>query len=906
MTIDCGSCPCNERAFVPRPSGGFELAVVLDSPNESEAKYGTWLHGKRGGASALLRQVLEHYVDLDDVYFCSAVNCRPNPKKKAMQKNAMHGCRGRLVGELREAGVDKVLCVGPMGYGALTSQKALPAITKVRGRWKQAYGMNVMATLPPGFAIGEYEYFRDLARDVDKFFNTDGPEPQPDLEMVVLESVQELDEALEVIARYPFVSCDLETTGFSARSDRPLACGLGVLEGRDGIVYVLPEDMLESKKVWRRLQKLLNGPMDVVFHNAKFDLQFFINLFAAFGLEYAPQNVHDTMMLHYALDERPMGKYKCHSLENIARVRYDAPDYGIKMSEWLPTFAGAPPELREEMRHNMHIYMSLDVYYTGRLFPDLWNECLEEDETLLDLYERLFMPGTLALAEVENHGILLDRPMFEDSSVHLQIKADEILERIRDHVGNDDFNPGSPMQVKKLVYDDLGMDLMAGIEAAEAQVVDSRGDSKEDTRKQQNAARSSRNTSLETQALITEMKSDALANISSRKEGIRSRGTYTDPARLKSSPTAAPVLRMIARGYPDHAQLLEDICEWRNYSKNVGTYVNGLLRRCDVDGRIHGTFNIHGTASGRLSSTDPNLQNMPPASHTGIAIRSGFMAPEGWSIIDCDYKQLEVRMAGEMSHDPAMKELFESGGDPHSETSKIIYGREDVSHYERMLGKILTFGLLYGRSPDSIATGPEAEDIVARGGKRWGPNDVREFFGNLLGRWAVYAEWRQRCREAPYKQGEITFSIGRKRRFDFIPKHDGGHAGRQGINTPCQGTASDFCLYAVIRLTQELKPYRAHVISTVHDSILLECHDDDLEVVLPIVERVMTQDTLWETEVPLAIDMKVSKRWNEDDDTEYGGTDKSDEAAKTKMRSTEAGVRQSMHKMIVAEHKDLE
>jgi DNA polymerase-1 len=219
-----------------------------------------------------------------------------------------------------------------------------------------------------------------------------------------------------------------------------------------------------------------------------------------------------------------------------------------------------------------------------------------------------------------------------------------------------------------------------------------------------------------------------------------------------------------------------------------------------------------------------------------------------------------------------MLEMFERGGDPHAETSYRIYGKEDVSHYERMLGKIITFGLLYGRSPDSIATGPEAEDIVARGGKRWAPEDVREFFGNLLGSWNVYAKWRQECREAPYKDGEIKFSVGRKRRFHFVPKHDGGHTGRQGINTPCQGTASDFCFYGLIRLHEKLKGYDAQVVATVHDSLLVEVRDDQLDEVLEIVVETMERDTLWETKVPLKVDLKLCKRWGEDDDDQYALT----------------------------------
>lgn len=832
----CSGCPCSTGAFVERSSPS-EFAVVIDSPSEGEVKGGRWLVGRKGGAQALLRELLGAYANLDDIYFTSAVNCRPNPTKKAMQKKAMLACRDRLVKELVDSGIEKVLCIGPMGWGSIMDEKTLPAITKVRGRWREAHGMQVMATLPPGFAIGEPEYFRDLAYDVEKFFTTPGKQPWPEVDLWIPETVEEVDEAFEFLYEHPYIACDLETTGFSPIAHRPLAAGFGVLKGEDGTVVVLSEKMLESRKVWRRIEKLLNGKHELVFHNAKFDLQHLKTGLLERGLVYDPTNIHDTMMLHYALDERPMGKYKCHGLEHLAAIRYDAPDYGIEMGKWLKVWETASPEVRESMRAKMHSYMGLDVYYTARLYPDLYNQCLDEDEDLLEVYERLFMPGTIALADVEYHGLLLDREMYEKSRINLAQKAGVILDRIREYTEDPEFNPGSPKQVKEFVYEHLGLTIDAGMAAAVAQITD----------------------------------------ISGRKEGIRSRGTYTDPTRLKSSPTAAPVLRMIARGHPEHAQFLEDVCEWRNLSKNAGTYINGLLSRCDVDGRVRGTLNIHGTASGRLSSTNPNLQNMPPASHTGIAIRSGFMAPPGYSLIDCDYKQLEVRIAAECSRDPAMKELFDAGGDPHAATSKIIYGREDVSHYERMLGKILTFGLLYGRSPDSIATGPEAEDIVARGGKRWGPNDVREFFDNLLGNWAVYAKWRAECRQSPYTDGEIKFSIGRKRRFHFIPKHDGGHTGRQGINTPCQGTASDFCLYALIRLREKLKPYRAQVVSTVHDSLLIECHDDDLEAVVPIVEDTMERDSLWPTYIPLKVDLKVTKRWGQDDDEQYGGTSSADD-----------------------------
>src|SRR5690606_24302301 len=140
-----------------------EIAIVLDHPTEAEANADLWFRGKRGGAGELLKTSIEGMgYKVEDLYVCSALNCRPQANKKALLKKAMLSCKRRLVSELKAAGVKKVLCVGAVGFSALMSEEKLLAITNVRGCWKQAYGMNVMATLPPAFVIGQPDYFRDF------------------------------------------------------------------------------------------------------------------------------------------------------------------------------------------------------------------------------------------------------------------------------------------------------------------------------------------------------------------------------------------------------------------------------------------------------------------------------------------------------------------------------------------------------------------------------------------------------------------------------------------------------------------------------------------------------------------------------------------------------------------------
>lgn len=819
----CRNCPSHAGCIVTRCHEKADMAIVLDAPTAMEGKADEWLRSKRGGAGALLSTTIEAAGGvIADMYVCSAINCQPDMKKSAMVKNAMLSCRERLLYELKAAGVRKVLSIGPVGYSALMSIDRVAPITKVRGRWKQAYGMNIMATVPPGFCLGNPDFFRDFARDVEKFITTDGPLPSPDLELWTPESLEELVEAFTFLEEFEYVSCDIETTGFSPIGDRPLAIGYAALEDTSGTAVVIDEALLDKKRTWRLIAAQLNDPEhETVFHNAKFDLQFLKRGITDRQFRYAPDAVHDTMLLNYLIDERPIGaKMPVHGLEHLAMWRFDAPDYGINMGKWLDEWREAPELDRRRMRADMHVYLSLDCYYTARLYPELWNEALDDDN-VLDVYERLLIPGTYALADIEYHGILLDVDMFEESKVVLERKTQAVTAKLQRITGIKDFNPGSPQQVQKYIYnspddpDFPGLGLPFG---------------------------------LETDPRTGEVFHTA------RRGGMR------------EGPTAAPVIKALGVRFPEHAATIDLICDYRNYAKNAGTYVKGLLSRVDVDDRLRSTYNINGTATGRLSSSNPNLQNIPDASHTGVEVRGGFIAGEGNVFVYADYKQLEVRIAAWLSGDPKMKEVFESGRDPHQEIAWSIYQKpkEEISHYMRWLAKNILFGLLYGRGPESVATGPEQEDIVRYGGSRWTVPDVQKFFNNLLAEWEVYAAWQAERRRAGYRDGEVTMPSGRKKRFPFIPTHDAGYVGRASFNNPTQGTASDFTLFALIQLHQMLPAY-AKIVLTVHDSIMVECPQTKADEIAELMRHVMEDMPLFDIDVPLAADIEIFERWAGDE-----------------------------------------
>lgn len=833
----CSGCRCSTQGAVFRPLERCATAVVFDFPTELELKRDEWLASRRKGARAVFQAALEALgVDPDDVYFCSAVNCRPNPRKKALLRHAMIACRQRLLRELQDAGVERVLSVGPLAYSMLAGEPSLLAITGVRGRWmpvkkvlnedrrgfsvEDVPDMQVMATYDPSFAMRDPLYFRDIAWDLKKFFSTNGRMPDPDVRIWVPETIAEAKEAHSFLRSAGTIASDVETTGLSPIAESVLAMGFAILDDDDGesaTVVIFDEDLLSKKTTWRLVADLLNDEdIELVYHNAKFDLQHIKDNLLERGLPYEPRNIHDTMMLHYTLDERPIGKYKSHSLEQLARVRYDAPDYGIGVKRWLEEWAVATPYDRRRMRHELHLYLALDCYYTARLFPDLWNEALAEDEALLDLYDDLLMPATLALADIEYHGILIDRQFYQQARLDLQARLDAMLRRIKEqlHALNvspslaDTFNPGSPKQVRELIYDEFRLPFGLTVDK------------------------------------------DGKVYHTARRGG------------LQEGPTAAPVLKSLAYRFPEYKDIIDDICEYRNLAKNMGTYVVGLLERVDVDSRMRTSFNLCGTATGRLSSSNPNLQNIPDASHTGVEIRAGFIPPEGHVLIEADYKQLEVRIAAWLSGDDVMRAVFESGRDPHQEIAFSIYNKpkEEVTHYMRWLAKNILFGLLYGRGYESVATGPEQEDIAARGGRRWGLEEVKGFYDNLLAQWRRFAAWQKAQKEMGYRDGVIKMPTGRRRRFDFIPPNDAGYVGRASFNNPIQGTASDFTLDALIKLHARL-PEGAHIVLTVHDAIIIECRKDLVDEVTDLIREVMERDTLFDIDVPLLADVEVEERW---------------------------------------------
>ena len=301
-------------------------------------------------------------------------------------------------------------------------------------------------------------------------------------------------------------------------------------------------------------------------------------------------------------------------------------------------------------------------------------------------------------------------------------------------------------------------------------------------------------------------------------------------------------IKKTSRGYSTGAKELEklkdehpvvaEIIRYRETMKLLSTYIAPLIEQVAADGRIHSTFTQNVTATGRLSSLNPNLQNIPVRSEEGKRIRRGFVAPEGKVLVSADYSQFELRLAAVLAGDEALVSDFNQDIDIHTKTAAEVYQipMEEVTKLQRRVAKVINFGIMYGMSPKGLSDATEMNFFEA---KRF----IDEYFKV---RQKIYAYLNQTLREAR-ETGEVRTFYGRKRptpdvkSSNFIIRNA---AERAAQNMPIQGTEADLMKRAMIAVDKKL-PEGAKLVLQIHDSLVVECDQSDEEVVKMILQKEM-------------------------------------------------------------------
>ncbi|HKX13154.1 MAG TPA: DNA polymerase, partial [bacterium] len=329
-----------------------------------------------------------------------------------------------------------------------------------------------------------------------------------------------------------------------------------------------------------------------------------------------------------------------------------------------------------------------------------------------------------------------------------------------------------------------------------------------------------------------------------------------------------PVQRKTKTGYSTDVEVLselaklhdlpKEILEYRSLTKLKSTYVDNLLNIADpATHRVHTNFNQTIAETGRLSSNDPNLQNIPIRSEDGAKIRRAFIADSGFQLMSADYSQIELRVLAELSGDAALCQAFSQDLDVHRMTAASIYGvpEDKVSSAQRGAGKTVNFAVVYGQGPFGLS----AQLGVSQ-------QEAKRYIDQYFAKYSGVRDYKEKVLAEARRKKEVRTLMGRRR---FVPEIEGKNtmarnlAERIAFNTVIQGTAADIIKKAMIDIVAEMdkKGLASRLLLQVHDELIFEIKDGELEAMKDLVRRGMEQAVPFK--IPLKVEMGIGANWAE-------------------------------------------
>ena len=570
-----------------------------------------------------------------------------------------------------------------------------------------------------------------------------------------------LDNALN--SDYDFIALDSETSALYCRDGYMLGFSMSY-EPEHG-VYV-DCDAIDEKA--EHLMQLLFDKKRVVFHNAKFDLQWF-----QYQFNFKFPRFEDTMLMHYMFDENP----GTHGLKTLALKHTDYGDYEAELDAWITDYRKRTGILKASFSYDMipfdvmvH-YAAMDAIVTFLLFQK-FEAAIVKNEKLTWVYKNILIEGCRFLTQVESNGVPFDSFRLEKAQKIMQEDIDNAVEKLQSYPevkafikAKGGFNPNSTVQLRSLLFDYIGLTPTG-----------------------------------------------------------KKTGTGADS-------TDAESLQKLAQEHEIPALILEV----RQKVKIKTTYLDKIIPNLDMDGRLRTNFNLHGTTSGRLSSSGKlNMQQLPRDNPT---VKGCIKAKEGNIIVAMDLTTAEVYCAAVLADDKNLMKVFKDGGNFHSTIAKQVFRLpcevEDVAeHYsiERQQAKAVTFGIMYGAGPAKIS-----EQVTKDSGKYFSPAEAKGVIDDYFMAFPKLKAWLSNTQKFIQANGFIYSHFGRKRRLPNVFSQDKGiasHEVRSGVNALVQSVASDVNLLGAIDMQKYIVKtgMKAKIFALVHDSILAEVPEDEVEL----------------------------------------------------------------------------
>ena len=618
-----------------------------------------------------------------------------------------------------------------------------PAIIKFKPEAKKAFEDAIQSI--SGYVSGELK-IEKLSED--KCYGIDDKE-------TALKFVQ-----AAIDAPLPYIALDSETSALYCRDGYMLGFSMSY-EADHGIYCDC--DVIDEE-VEAKMQELFNKKI-VVFHNAKFDLQWFIY---HFNFEFP--NFEDTMLMHYMFDENP----GTHGLKQLAMKHTPFGDYEKPLEDFIAQYRRSHGILKEAFSYDlipfeiMKDYAAMDAVCTYLLFQKFENALVKNDR-LYGVYRDILIPACRFLTDIQDHGVPFDKErltfaqgiMTEDIAKAVAELYEFPEVRQFEVAKGKDFNPNSTVQLRSLLFDFIGL------------------------------------------------------NPTGKKTGT---GAHS---------TDAEVLGQLAE---DHA-VPKHILEIRQKNKIKTTYLDKIIPNLDMDSRLRTGFNLHGTTSGRLSSSGKlNMQQLPRDNPT---VKGCIKARPGHKIVSMDLTTAEMYVAAVLAKDVGLQNVFKEGGNFHSNIAKQVFNlpceAEQVDEFykdKRQQAKAVSFGIMYGAGPAKISW-----QVSKDSGTEFSMHDAQSVIKDYFQSFPNLKKWLDDCGSFIRSNAYIYSEFGRKRRLPNARSKDKGiasHEVRSGINFLVQSVASDINLLGAIDMQHYInrKGMKSKIFGLVHDSVLAEVPED--------------------------------------------------------------------------------
>ncbi|MEG3975234.1 DNA polymerase I [Microcoleus sp. herbarium8] len=684
----------------------------------------------------------------------------------------------------------------------------------------------------------------------------------------IIQTIEQLNELVQLLETHTDknspVAWDTETTALEPRDAELVGIGCCWGTGEQDLAYIPTGhktgknlDKATALNALRPILESENYPK--ALQNAKFDR----SILRCQGIKLAGV-VFDTMLASYVLNPETS-----HSLSELSR-KY----LGIIAKSYKELVRAKNQTIADISIREVADYCGMDVYTTFQLVGKLRAELDKADEanfpdkSLHKLLLEVEQPLEPVLAEMEYQGIRIDTKYLKELSDQLEPQLAAIEQKIYNAIPLEDFKAylAEKLEEIKSTSETVTQKDCNGVSSAILKshlkkVLPKNNLNWAETKHKVCNTAPSELLKLNSPSQLSELLFDIL-KLNPKKSRKTATGFYSTDASFLEN-------------LQDDHQVVEAILEYRTLQKLYSTYVDAIPKRVRPDTqRLHTDFNQTVTDTGRLSSSNPNLQNIPIGTEFSKQIRKAFLPESGWLMVSADYSQIELRILAHLSQEPVLIEAYQNNRDVHTVTAQLLFEKEEVTPDERRFGKTINFGVIYGMG--AIKFGRSMGKSSA---------DGKKFIERFNERYSKVFEYLEHVKKEAIALGYVSTILGRRRYLNFesptlaefkkerrnpedihssllksLNRND-AQSLRAAANAPIQGSSADIIKLAMIEVDKILQNYQARLLLQVHDELIFEVPPDEWEELQPKIRTAM--ENALPLSVPLVVDIHAGQNWME-------------------------------------------